>query len=224
MAARDPSGAGPGPTQGTKGGSRDKDKTSTGTKGRDPSGAGPGPTQSGSVNDHSVAGGSAKTTARADGGGGTTAQQAYTPGATPVVDDPSAGQVISGLSLGPLGAGGPALTAAGIASADEFGRTWVGRQVDDLTGGTPGPRTAYQPDRYRGQASLNGIGGDGGAVNDGSEREIAGQRFGAGTEALLGDPDEAGPTGNLTDEYSDVALKDRRKPRLGAGTQLLMSA
>lgn len=222
MSARDPSGAGPGPSQGTKG-SRDKDKTSGGTastKARDPSGAGPGPTQAGSVTDHSVAGGSATRTGSGPGGGTTTSPN-YTPGAVENHPDANLAAVADMLSsaLPGMGLTNTAYKAekALTDDSDPLSANNMG-PIGDAFGGDAGPQKGWQPDRTR---DMNG-GPQSDTVDD---REIPGQAYGAGTQALTGDSEDDSVIGAGTDAlFSDVTLADRRKPRpqYGAGTQMVL--
>jgi hypothetical protein len=182
--------------------------SSTGTKARDPSGAGPS-----TVTDRSVEGGSVSRV-RIDKGasvGGTTAQAAPSPGSVPVLDSDlpdTLTNIGKAAILGPLG------TAASVLE----GVTVDGQAPDPFKG----EQVGYQPDRFKGRANLDGVGDPGSASGlSASERELTGQRFGAGTEALVGDPEEAPAP---VSEFSDVVLQDRRKPKLGAGTAMLMSA
>lgn len=150
-------------------------------------------------------------------GGGTTTQWAQSPGATPNYPDASnpLGNLLEGAAIGPTGA-----AAAAIAQGTGINKA-LGRDDNPFT--DTGPQKGWQPDKYRGSASIGGIGGDGGAVNSGDdEREIAGAPLGAGTLALTGDTPESGAGTDAL--YSDVTLRDRRKPRpdMGAGTLMAL--
>ncbi|MDQ7246210.1 hypothetical protein [Dongia sedimenti] len=144
-------------------------------------------------------------------GGGTTTQSAYTPGALgnfPNADIPTVVEKI----VGPLvpGVGGMLGIAGAKQAIEDPSKTTT------VLGGDPGPQRGWQPDRYRGSASLGGIGGSGGAVNSG-EREIAGRPIGAAArirqDNSVNDGDDLG-VGGATDQYSEVMMKDRRKPGL----------
>lgn len=151
------------------------------------------------------------------------------PGALPDVEDASWGQLLglaAKLLPGGIGfandaeEGYDALTSGNMSGVSRGGI--MGAALDDALGDTPGKQSGWRPDRYRGTNSMGGIGGSGGAVSDsaGDSRSIPGRRVGAGTQALTGDPEdiEAGPGG----PFSDVMLRDRRRPR-GAGTQMLLA-
>jgi hypothetical protein len=140
---------------------------------------------------------------------GTSGGKPYTPGAVPNFPEADALTVFEKI-FAPL--------IPGVGSS--LGVATVGKllQGDETTvlGGDPGPQRGWSPDRYRGEDSLGGVGGSGGAVN-GGDREIAGRPLGSGNRALT--DDQAGDTtGNGTGpggDFSDVMLKDRRKPYSG---------
>lgn len=90
--------------------------------------------------------------------------------------------------------------------------------LGQMLGADYGPRVGYQRDRSRGAGSYNPNDPRGA---DPDERAIAGSRIGAGTEALTGDDSDVTVDEN-TGPFSDVTLQDRRKPRTGAGTQMLL--
>jgi hypothetical protein len=160
-------------------------------------------------------------------GGGTTATDTYTPGA--VGNFPDAESPLTNLAegallspTGPVGIIGAVARGAYTGITGDADPYTEGKQTSPFS--NTGPQRGYQPDRYRGEASLGGLGGDGGAVNSGDdEREIAGQRFGAGTMALTGDSETPIDGGDGSGGYSDdIMLRDRRKPKVGAGTQMLL--
>jgi hypothetical protein len=142
--------------------------------------------------------------------GGTTVRRNYVPGAVPNIPDPSAGQVISSLAMAPTGPLGVLGAIAGVATSDEYGRTLLGQAIDENTGGLPGLRDGWQPDRDRnldGGPSGDGVMLDQPDIPTGDGESDPG---GAGTKAL----------------YSDVLLQDRRKPRndsIPAGTRMALS-
>jgi hypothetical protein len=159
--------------------------------------------------------------------GGTTTQETYTPGAVqnfPDAESPLT-NLVEGAMLsptGPVGIAGAVARSVYTGVTDDADPFSDGKQTSPFS--NTGPQRGFQPDRYRGEASLGGLGGDGGAVNSGDdEREIAGQRFGAGTMALTGDSETPIDGGDGSGEYSDdIMLRDRRKPKVGAGTQMLL--
>ena len=182
------------------------------TKARDPSGAGPGPTQAGTVGDHSVEGGSVTRAERGDKpGGGTTTSYTQTPGAVPNYPEADALTVIEKIFAPLIPGSGPTLGLATIGNAyDEESGTFDFTKT--VFGGEPGPQQGYQPDRYKGQANLTGV-GDPGSASGTNPREIAGRSYGARAQTPAVDQtDGAGAGTGSTALYSDVVLKDRRKP------------
>lgn len=222
--SRDPSGAGLGPSQGggVKGSSSTGKASTGGTKARDPSGAGPAATQGGGVK-----GGYSTSSKATDGsglatsplGGGTTTSWNYSPGAVQNFPDANAAAVADQLSSAIPGVGAANSVYKGgkmLAGEDStFG------PLGDMLGADAGPQKGWQPDRTRGEpANPNDPRG---ASPD--EREIPGRSFGAGTLALTGDDAGGDVTPGPGGDYSDdVMLKDRRRPRVGAGTQMLLGA
>lgn len=152
----------------------------------------------------------------------------YTPGAVGNYPDANAAAVVDTL-LGAVpgyGATDTLYKGGKLLSGDADLNGPVSGMFGDMFGAEYGEQAGWSPDRYRGQDSLTGIGGSGGAVNSADdERVIAGQSYGAGTQALTGDSDTdtGAGTGAL---YSDVMLQDRRKPRtdnMGAGSRMALA-
>lgn len=181
------------------------------TQPRDP--AGP----KGAISGGSIEGPGARSySTSSDIGGGTTTQEKYTPGAVgnfPKAKSPLT-NLLEGAALAPTSPGG---IIGAAARAAYYGATGDADPMTDGKQASPfsdtGPQRGYQPDRYRGAASLGGIGGSGGAVNSG-DREIPGQSSGAGSRMVKGDSDndEDGLGGGTPrDQYSDVMLRDRRR-------------
>ncbi|HVO01487.1 MAG TPA: hypothetical protein VMT54_04760 [Candidatus Cybelea sp.] len=126
-------------------------------------------------------------------------------GKVPAYDHPSAGQVLSALGNAVAVGTGSVLGLAGnIATSDQYGRTLLGRAIDDLTGGTP-----ELPDRWEAPREKYNIDARG-------EQQLAPR----GTApSATEDPLSTGDTGAAP---SDVMLQDRRRPYgLYAGTTLL---
>jgi hypothetical protein len=150
-------------------------------------------------------------------GGGTTTTPYYTPGGVPNFPEADALTVFEKI-VAPMipGLGGAigAVTAGKMVADGDTATTTV-------FGGDPGPQKGWQPDRFKGQANMSGVGDPGSASG---EQSIPGKPYGAGTIALTGDEDE--PTGAGTEQiYSDVTLRDRRKPKkVGAGTEIVLGA
>jgi hypothetical protein len=142
--------------------------------------------------------------------GGTSVTYGYTPGAVPNIPDPSAGQVVSGLMMAPAGPLGVLGAIAGMATADQSGRTLAGQAVDSATGSTPGKQEGWQPDRDR-----NNTGGP-----SGSDSVVPAT---AALRALTGDvPTAATATDGGPDQnFSDVTLQDRRRPRTAASRMMM---
>lgn len=166
-----------------------------------------------------------KIEATRDGNAGTTVQPNYTPGAVGAYPDANAAAVADMLSSAIPGLGLTNSVYKGAKAlageADPLSASNMG-PLGDLLGGDPGPQRGYQPDKFKGQANLSGI-GDPGSASGSDPREIAGRAYGAGTLALTGDPTDA-TDGGTGGEYSDeIMLRDRRKPKLGAGTQMLLA-
>jgi hypothetical protein len=157
---------------------------------------------------------------RAEGGvgGGTTTTPNYVPGAVPnfpEADIPTVLEKIVAPMIPGLGGAIGAVTAGKMVTDDDLSKPTT------LFGGDPGPQKGWQPDRFKGQANMSGVGDPGSASG---EQSIPGKPYGAGTIALTGDEDE--PTGAGTEQiYSDVTLRDRRKPKkVGAGTEIVLGA
>jgi len=144
-------------------------------------------------------------------GGGTTVTDKYVPGAVPNYPDAAnpARNLLEGLAVGPLGPLGTATTLIGGAA-----KVLAGDDMSKSPFTDTGPQRGWLPDRYRGAPSLGGIGGSGGAVSDdaGLDREIAGRPIRTETKTSTDDETDAGPLNSGNDAYSDLMLKDRRKP------------
>lgn len=144
--------------------------------------------------------------------GGTSVSYGYTPGAVPNIPDPSAGQVISGLAMAPAGPLGVLGAIAGMATADQSGRTLAGQAVDAATGSKPGMQEGWQGDRDR-----NTTGGP-----SGSDSVLPAT---AALRALTGDvlagATATGSGGTQDPAFSDVTLQDRRRPRTAASRMMM---
>lgn len=154
----------------------------------------------------------------ATGGNGAAGKRPATPrplGAIPVYDHPSAGQVASALGNAfSLGTGSVAGLLGGVASADSYGRSLLGRALDNLTGGVP-----EAPSRWAAPPSAPNL--DGRAEKhrllDQSPRDA---EAGDGAAAAP-DPTAAGTAEGAKDS-PNVVLRDRRRGvPLYAGTELL---
>jgi hypothetical protein len=167
-----------------------------------------------------------KAAGKATAGGGTTVSDQYTPGAVPNHPFANAPQII-GTLVDAIPGIGMLNSMPDVESGIENPKAVPqGGAVGRLLGADPGPQRGWQPDRYKGQANLTGIGDPGSA--SGVQREIAGTPLGAGTIALTGDSSDetdAESGGAGTSLYSDVTLRDRRKPRgdLTAGTRMALA-
>jgi hypothetical protein len=146
-------------------------------------------------------------------GGGTTTSWNQSPGATGNFPDANAAAVVDMLSSAIPGVGlansvykgGKLLNGGGLSAAGSMG------PIGDMFGGDPGKQRGYQPDRFKGKASLSNVGDPGSASG---EREIMGRSIAASQSqsqnVLTGDGTGVPQVG---DDWADVQLLDRRKPR-----------
>jgi hypothetical protein len=150
-------------------------------------------------------------------GGGTTTRYDYTPGAVPNYPDAQnpLRNLLEATAIGPLG---PVSTATMLANG--FAKALNGDDFSESPFTDTGPQGGWQPDRDR---NMNG-----GPAGDDDDRTIMGKSYGAGTEALTSDNQDtpSGGSNNSGDDYSDVQLQDRRKPKipnLGAGARMALA-
>jgi hypothetical protein len=149
-------------------------------------------------------------------GGGSATTNTYEPGAVPNYPDADLATVVDVLASALPG--GLANAAPGIlASIEDPSKPHPGA-LGQMLGANPGPQKGFARDRSRGAGSFSPNDPRGDSPD---ERAIAGSRIGAGTEALTGD-DSGDTVDENTGPFSDVTLQDRRKPRMGAGTQMLL--
>lgn len=151
---------------------------------------------------------------KADRGGGTTTQDQYSPGALqnrPLAD---ALTVLEKVAIPAVPGAGTIFGAATVAdtamTALKTGKLPSGDETG-LLGGDPGPQRGWQPDKFKGKANLTGI-GDPGSASGTDQREIAGASLRASATPGLQVGDLA-PGPQVGDDWADVALRDRRKPR-----------
>ncbi len=151
-------------------------------------------------------------------GGGTTTQFNQTPGAVPNFPDAESPLTNLGEAL-MIGPTGPVSTATMLAGG-AYQAITKGKVESPFS--NTGPQRGWQPDKYRGEASLGGVGGVGGAVNSGegpmlnpASRAVVGDSSTAGSDALMG----------VGGDFSDVSLQDvpeslRRRPKLAASSMV----
>lgn len=154
------------------------------------------------------------------------------PGATPDVPNASWGQVIGNMTQalpgGMLNNAEDAVDAIAKGKAPGVGTGGtVGRAIDAATGQTPGRQEGYRADRYRGEDSMGGIGGSGGAVSDDAGQDFPqAAMLSPASRAIVGDSSETPGSDAISGAFSDVTLQDvpEQLRRRRSGTSSMMTA